>query len=122
MSRRTALAMAETPRAAVPSDYPYAVPAAVRPSVSPPKPGQKLDRADLIALCDRVLDATADLSGPAALARAGRIIYGWVSARPSLAGSDWRLYLSRLARGLMLLAKGKGGAPFRIFGESGNTK
>jgi hypothetical protein len=120
---RIALAMApaEMPRAAVPdTSYPFASAPAVAPALRV-DPDTRASRADLAALAARVLDQTADLSGAAALMRAARVLRGWLSARPSLDGSDWGRYLTRLARGLRALARGSDAPPFAVFGE-GNGK
>jgi hypothetical protein len=121
---RIALAMApaEMPRAAVPdTSYPFASAPAVAPALKV-DPDTKVSRGDLAALAARILDVTADLSGAAALLKAARILRGWLSARPSLDGSDWGRYLTRLARGLRALARGADAPPFGIFGEDGNGK
>ena len=81
----------------------------------------KVSRADLDALCRRIFDATADLTGAAALKKAARIVRAWVGSRAALEGSDWKRWLTKLARGLDALARG-GAAPYRIFNRSGNEK
>lgn len=88
---------------------PSAAPSAEVPSAkTPPKKGQKLSRAALSRLARRILEAVADLSGPAALRRAGRLLWGWLqSRRVLLEGTDWLKYGRRLARYLMRGGKGR---------------
>lgn len=92
----------------------------VPPVVSKTKDDTLVTRAELTALCARILDATADRSGRAALQAAGRILSGWLLARrEKLDGSEWAEWGRRLAR--FLLRGGEGRPPLTIFGK-GNSK
>lgn len=92
--------------------------------IRPGKSGKpvKVGRADLDALCRRIIDATADIAGRAALVKAGNILTGWVSARPHLIGSSWERQFRKLARGLKKIGSGATTkTPFQLFGK-GNGK
>lgn len=100
---------------------PSAAPSAtVPPAKSKPKGDEKVRRAELTALASAMLEAAADLNGPAALEAAGAVLVEWIARRNTrLYGSDWIYYARALAG--WLCQGGEGAPPHDVFAD-GNSK